>query len=81
MLREFTSNDVIIPNYSISSDLIGDKYLLFLQKYLHASLGLEKKVSEDVREQIQFISYDRFIQRWMRSHQKKEHDIYSDIVF
>ena len=55
--------------------------MLFLEKYLHGLLGLDQRVSEDVREQFRFISFDRFVQRWMRSQQKKEHDIYSDIVF
>ncbi len=80
-LAEFSNNEIIVPNYGPSCDLEADKYLYYLMKYIHGITALKLRVSEDVRQQLNFVSFDKFIQRWLKSTQKKEQSVYEDIVF
>lgn len=65
-IEDYQRNDLILPNYDPIKgqvDFLDDKHLTFCSKYLDMLAGLETTLGEDMRRQMDSLSYEQFLKR------------------
>ena len=63
---------MVVPRFGPESDLLGDKNLYYMQKYIGGLIASQTRVSNDIRTLLRFTPYERFVQKWTRSMRKHE---------
>lgn len=68
-IEEFKRNDLVIPEFSpnTGNDFFDDKYLLWAKQYITMLGAFDDVISDDVRVQMEALTFEMFIKRTTRN--------------
>ena len=68
LIDEFRRNDLVLPEFSplTGNDFYDDKYLLWTKQYITMLGAFEDVVSDDVRIQMEALTFEMFLKRTTR---------------
>lgn len=68
-IEDYQRNDLVIPEFSPTgtTDLLSDIHLAWVPKYLHMIAAIEGRHTDDMRRQMEMISYKEFLKRSTKS--------------